>query len=453
MFLFPYMINFKQEVINVMKLLKLKIEGVRSFQNNIFEVDFTPNQRVSEHEVNSDIFELSKNVQINSNFVITGINASGKSTSLKLIDLVYNLIGLSKDISTFDEKKRLFMYSSLNEEVTIKTFWFNDKLKNEVNEKIYFLESHLKRDDEEYFRLNEGFEFTSEIIKIFDSKIIKSKKNLFDIDSLDSNKITTFSREDIENSLRNRTNVTNEDETQKNIGMMVFGLRATQSMTSNLKPFKDLNNIFLIDSKNFDKIPSFVDNVNFEENLEIIKLFDTSVEDIQRIPIKHEDRTRNTYSLKFYNQNSIQLTTSKDFIEYLSAGTIQGLEILCKAREVLKQGGILLIDEIENHLSKTIIKMIIELFLERKSNPNKATLVFSTHYGELLDLINRRDSIFVLDKEKSTIKISKASEFATYRNELKNSALFFGGHFGTGIEHQRLTKIQRLFEHKHEHGE
>lgn len=431
----------------MMKLLKIKIEGVRNFENNLFEFDFTPSQRVTENEIDSDIFQLSKNIQINSNLVITGINASGKSTSLKLVDLVYNLIGLSKDISTFDEKKLLFMNSSFKDEVAIKTFWYSDDYNNPKNEKLYYLESNLIKEDEEFSLFNDGFEFVSETFKMINPKNIKSKKDLFDIEFMDPTEVITFRREDVENSLKNRVN-TNKLEDSSGLGIMEFGLRRFQSMTSNLKPFKELKTISLIDSNNFNKIPSFIDNANFDENVEIIKLFDPSVEDIKKMTIKQEDRMRNTYSLKFYNQNSIQLTTSKEFSEYLSTGTLQGLEILCKAREVLKQGGILLIDEVENHLNKTIIKMIIELFLERVSNPNKAVLVFSTHYGELLDLINRRDSIYILDKDKNLINISKASKFTKFRNELKHSALLFGGHFGTGIEHQRLTNIQSLFEIK-----
>lgn len=47
--------------------------------------------------------------------------------------------------------------------------------------------------------------------------------------------------------------------------------------------------------------------------------------------------------------------------KYLSSGTIKGINILFNAMVVLQSGGYLLVDEIENHLNKSIVINLINL--------------------------------------------------------------------------------------------
>ena len=61
----------------------------------------------------------------------------------------------------------------------------------------------------------------------------------------------------------------------------------------------------------------------------------------------------------------------------------------------LQQGFDLIVDEIENHFHKTLVENMISLYKDKTVNKNNASLIFTTHYCELLDLFNRQDNIYI----------------------------------------------------------
>ena len=80
---------------------------------------------------------------------------------------------------------------------------------------------------------------------------------------------------------------------------------------------------------------------------------------------------------------------------YLSSGTIKGIVTFTMAREILREGGYLVIDEIENHFNKEIVSTLIRFFKDSQLNKKGGVLFFSTHYPELMDEYDRNDSIFI----------------------------------------------------------
>lgn len=80
---------------------------------------------------------------------------------------------------------------------------------------------------------------------------------------------------------------------------------------------------------------------------------------------------------------------------YLSSGTIKGIVTFTMAREILREGGYLVIDEIENHFNKEIVSTLIRFFKDSQLNKKGGVLFFSTHSPELLDEYDRNDSIFI----------------------------------------------------------
>ena len=80
---------------------------------------------------------------------------------------------------------------------------------------------------------------------------------------------------------------------------------------------------------------------------------------------------------------------------YLSSGTIKRIVTFTMAREILREGGYLLVDEIENHFNKEIVSTLIRFFKDSQLNKKGGVLFFSTHSPELLDEYDRNDSIFI----------------------------------------------------------
>lgn len=94
--------------------------------------------------------------------------------------------------------------------------------------------------------------------------------------------------------------------------------------------------------------------------------------------------------LKFKNEEVI-LNNAVDLEQYLSSGTIKGIITFSMVKEVLQSGGYLLVDEIENHFNKEIVTTLVRFFMDSRFNKNGGTLIFTTHYPELLDEYDRND--------------------------------------------------------------
>ncbi len=87
----------------------------------------------------------------------------------------------------------------------------------------------------------------------------------------------------------------------------------------------------------------------------------------------------------------------------------------------LRNGGYLIIDELENHLNKELVRMIINIFNNKDINKKGACLFFTTHYAEILDTFDRKDNIYVLTRDGDNFtKINRYSNMVK-RNELKKS--------------------------------
>ena len=182
----------------------------------------------------------------------------------------------------------------------------------------------------------------------------------------------------------------------------------------------------------FGKIPS-----------EILNLFDDSIESLDI----GEDTVQNNQSawrLKFKNTDIAYSSPESIALNFLiSTGTISGQELIRKAIFALKSGGYLVVDELEMHLNKEIVKIILNLFKSEKTNPYGACLIFSIHYAELLDSdsLSRKDNIYITRKTRDLMSVSKFSdEFS--RNEYKKSQLILSNALGGTAP--KYETIQRL---------
>lgn len=89
-------------------------------------------------------------------------------------------------------------------------------------------------------------------------------------------------------------------------------------------------------------------------------------------------------------------------LEDESDGTRKLMSIAPAIESVLTKGGVLLVDELERELHPMLVNFIIAKFQSKKSNPNGAQIIFTTHNTELMNLeFMRKDQIYFADKKKS----------------------------------------------------
>ena len=126
---------------------------------------------------------------------------------------------------------------------------------------------------------------------------------------------------------------------------------------------------------------------------------------------------------------------------YLSSGTIKGIVTFTIAREILREGGYLLIDEIENHFNKEIVSTLIRFFKDKQLNKKGGVLFFSTHYPEILDEYDRNDSIFITRNNNITVE-----NLCTIlkRNDIMKSEAYESGYLqGTTPSYEAYMKLKK----------
>lgn len=183
------------------------------------------------------------------------------------------------------------------------------------------------------------------------------------------------------------------------------------------------------------RIQSVIENIIFtnvnaiyydESNVptEILRFLDSTI-DYLKVERQRDEagEIKLLYRLKFKNRDEEITATGFDVIQrFLSSGTAKGITLYGNVISALKTGGIIFVDELENHFNHAIVRSFIEYFSDPKVNLNRATLIFSTHYHELLNDLNRGDEIYIA-KRNNKIELQRYSSTAV-RNDYKKSEVF-----------------------------
>ena len=121
-----------------MRLLKIFIQDMPRFKGNI-DIDFITKQRVAEDDQEKLFNTFSNNytsIYTNQAISFIGLNASGKTTILKAISFVINL--LNNEALNNIKSKEILNDLSDNEKVKITSFFYNDN-------SVYKLETHIEK--------------------------------------------------------------------------------------------------------------------------------------------------------------------------------------------------------------------------------------------------------------------------------------------------------------------
>ena len=165
----------------------------------------------------------------------------------------------------------------------------------------------------------------------------------------------------------------------------------------------------------------------------VIKIFDDKIQSLEMMDEKN-------YRLVY--QDCVKELSDSELVYMLSSGTTKGVLLYIFVVAALENGFDLLIDEVENHFHKTLVENMISLFKDKTVNRKLATLIFTTHYCEVLDLFNRQDNIWIA---KSDGKIHLENMYETYniRSELLKSRQFYNDIFHTSVNYEDLMALKK----------
>jgi AAA15 family ATPase/GTPase len=130
-----------------------------------------------------------------------------------------------------------------------------------------------------------------------------------------------------------------------------------------------------------------------------------------------------------------------------SAGTRRLMELLGIILNTLKNGGVILIDEIDTRLHPLLVRDIIRRFNSIHHNPKNAQLICTTHDALLLDEEIRHDQIYFTERdERGVSSLYSLSDFEGISKESKLLKNYLMGTFGA------VPKLKDLLNYAGEEG-
>ena len=381
-----------------MKILRITAQGLPLFKQDL-DIAFYAQQRVSEDDKERLFKLLSKpSVYLHAANAFIGINASGKTSVMKAIRLALSIVN-NEPINHVDAKTILGGTKN-----AVFHIYFYD-----ANQNICCLETEItsqktKAGDFVYSIVNE---------KLWEKPVatVQSRKVLTDFSGLEP------------------VAIRNENE-------MFLSDDVSFIIAHNKKTKDTLEICSLLSFTNVNVLP-------FSEDipLEVIAFLDPTIEKL----CFEKMENKAFIHLKFKGEDEIVLNNAMDLEQYLSSGTINGIITFSLVKEVLQSGGYLLVDEIENHFNKEIVTTLVRFFMDSRLNKKGGTLIFTTHYPELLDEYDRNDGIYIV-RNRNGIMADNLSNILT-RNDIKKSDAYQSGFLeGTTPAYEAYMRLKKSLE-------
>ena len=373
-------IPFLFERMMLMKLLSISAKGLPLFKEEL-HITFFAGQRVSEAD-RSQLHLLRKgsSYYLNNAISLIGINASGKTSALKVVLLALNMLN-NEPINHIETRDIL----GQSKKVTLDICFFSDC--DEICRLETVIATTLGKNKEIKYTIKEETLWTKP------ASAVTTKKQLLDFDG-----ITPSAKR------------SNDEAFLPSDISIIIAYNKQHQQHIEVADLLSLTNINVLPIS--DDIP-----------LDIVTYLDPTVENLS---FAHEDNDNKiSVHLKFRGKSEIILSDPVELNHYLSSGTIKGIVTFTLAIRILKSGGYLVIDELENHFNKEIVATLIRFFMDAAMNRFGGTLIFTTHYPELLDEFERNDCIYIV-RNRDGITVSNLTDILK-RNDLKKSDAYQSG--------------------------
>ncbi|MCH4207383.1 MAG: ATP-binding protein [Solobacterium sp.] len=380
-----------------MQLLKVRVNGLPLFKGAA-EIDFISSERMT--EISKERYQhLFANVYVSRVISLIGINASGKTAVVNMLSFVMAMMA-NQPVNII----RSSGIMSEAEQVQIEVWFYSS---NEIGK----LTTELKRNPDGRLVIK------AETLQLKPTSAVSGRNRLFDFEGVKPDRI------------RNET----EEYLLDDVSIIV----AYNKTRNDLIHWIDLSsltnqNILTPETEDYPH--------------ELIAFLDPSVEYLRVRKTEQKEQL----VLKFYGKEEVMLNTPLQLNEYLSSGTIKGMDVFMSALHTFQNGGYLLIDELENHFNHEIVSTLIRMFMDASVNWNHGTLIFTTHYAELLDEFKRGDSIYIT-RNQGGITAEKLSA-SLKREDLKKSQIYASGVLGnTAPKYETYLALRkRILEMPHQ---
>lgn len=350
-----------------------------------------------------NVFESSKfDYRLLKSAVVYGANASGKSKLLEAMAFMGQFVNNSSK----DTQK--------GERIDVEPFALNTETENEPSEfEVIFLFN-----DEQY---RYGFEITKERV-VAEWLYHKPKTKEIELFYRDGNQFETHAKNFAKGSMVAKQGLVRDNA----LLISVAAQFNDEAAITVLDWFKRLNYISGLKESNYQgfTMNRTEDPCHKAKILELLKAADLGIQDvrIQKLDFDslpkgmpkevkdnliREAKDRNVdlvdvfISHKKYNENKQAVHDIGFPIDDESSGTKKFYALTGPILDVLENGDMLVVDELDSKLHPNLVCKIVSLFNSEKHNPHNAQLIFNTHDSNLLSSgLFRRDQIWFTNKDK-----------------------------------------------------
>ena len=406
-------------------LLDIEIKNLKSFKNQtIFSMEAEnkiEDRNSFEVEVGKEKFELLKTA------VLFGGNASGKSNFTSVLS-IFRYYLFNKGIEKYNKEGFRFGEEDKNSTIKVRNvvddkiyeyiLEINFNIKKIIKEKLYItaLERKLVFEREN----NKIVKYDKETFSEYEITIGFINETLTDSDSVISRIIEWRVPEEIEKYIfyidKIKINNYSDDlgkyiyENKNNKKLVIEFLKKIGIIVNDIEVYREKNEFFL---KNIRESKEF--QILSEKEQE--KLL-SQIAYIYRIYFVYEDNQKQKYKLDYYEQ---------------SAGTQKILSMFFPIYNLLNNGGVMIIDELDITLHYSLIKEIIKMFNSVEYNRKNAQLIFTTHNLLLLDFnLFREDQIWFLENNdvSTGTELYSLSDIEEYEKNKYLLRDYLNGNFG-----------------------
>ena len=432
-------------------ILNISIKNFRSFKEEVtFSMVAESSKSKDQNVFVQSLAKGEDEVRLLNTALIYGSNASGKSNLLRAVFDIIKFV--TKNESSAGEKiveydPFLFDESTINKAVEF-FIEFVGKDNTKYKYELHFLATEIIKEELLYWPNNKPVLLITRISSSDKESLIHNGQLG---PSLGSNKTEIF---------KNQTFLSK------------FGKDLPNDVIS--KVFIYLHEIRIINACNTAMINKakndvnsiFVENSEFREKVNsLIKFSDVGLEEIR---IKKTEKDEFTFPEGFSEEEKNKIINRNLFLMYgmhkykentpftafqslpfseESGGTRSLYALGGKMLEVIENGGILFVDELETSFHPYLSKLLICLFQNKRINKKNAQLIFTTHDTNLLDrTLFRKDQIWFVDKDEwGATEFYSLQDFNEVREDTAFDKWYLAGKFG-GIPN--IKSLESLFVEK-----
>ena len=321
---------------------------------------------------------------------VYGANASGKSNVYGafeyMSDYVVNSFKYGDEVKNFDEiRPHPFMFDSESEN-------------SDTSFEVYFTVPGDKTEKSYNYGFCVGKEGITEEWLNYKAKTARKYKSVFyrDKKNLDLSGIPKASRENISVAL------------EKQVLIVSLGAKLRIARCKLIRDwflnneFADFGNVITNFFMSRLLPEGFVDDEKVREKVvKFFASFDETIKGFEVTKLPQQDDSKDEH----FQIDALHKVIGSDELAKIplqneSAGTLKMFGLYPELQEVLDQGGVFFIDELNARLHPLLVRNFILTFLNAEINVNHAQLVFTTHdTWQLSNQLLRRDEIWFTEKD------------------------------------------------------